>query len=107
MKNIFIALIIGLLFFASCSEPVPVEEDCQEDYRKKWVGVYLCQKETDRVNDSAKTVFLDVMMLKEDSLLYIREETDYPMEPGYFLDVKVKAEPYGDLWYISGISGFI
>ena len=95
----FILLTIGMLLFVACEK-----EDV--DYRLKWVGRYRCEKESDIGGGSTKTVFLNVTLADGDSLLYIKEEKEnIPPGAGYqYLDVKVKADTYGDMWYYSGIN---
>ena len=104
MKNLLSITIIQLtiLLFVSCEK----EEQQIEDYRLKWIGLYKCQKYCDISNDSAKTIFLNVKLADGDSLLNIKEETDsVPFGQKYkYIDVIVKADSYGDLWYCSGIS---
>lgn len=93
----FVLLTIGILLFVACEKE-------EVDYRMKWVGRYRCEKETDD-GDSTKTVFLNVTLADGDSLLYIKEEKEnVPSGSGYrYIDVKVKADTYGDMWYCSGI----
>lgn len=100
--NTFVLLITGLLLFVSCEK----EEREEADYRLKWVGRYRCEKESDITGYSTKTVFLNVTLAYEDSLLYIKEEKEnVTLGSEYqYIDVKVKADTYGDMWYCSGIN---
>ncbi len=110
MKNLLTLTFIQLtiFLFVSCEKEEYNNSQQEEDYRLKWVGSYKCQKDCDISNDSTKTVFLNVMLADGDSLLNIKENADsIPFGQEYkYIDVKVKADPYGDLWYCSGINTF-
>lgn len=95
----FVLLIIGLFLFESCEKE-------EVDYRLKWIGRYKCEKESAFATNSTKTVFLNVTLADGDSLLYIKEEKEnVPLGSEFqYIDVKVKADTYGDMWYCSGIN---
>ncbi|MBR4584181.1 MAG: hypothetical protein IKO34_10320 [Bacteroidales bacterium] len=95
----FVLLTISIFLFVACEKE-------EEDYRMKWIGRYKCEKESNFASNSTQTVFLNVTLADGDSLLYIKEEKEnVPLGSDYqYIDVKVKADTYGDMWYCSGIN---
>lgn len=94
--TILILLTISIIAFVSCEKE-------EVDYRTKWAGTYMCQKES---KDSIQNVLLNILMADGDSLLYVKEKKEnvpFGSEHKY-IDVKVKVDPYGDMWYVSGIN---
>ena len=102
--SIIVVLTIGLLLFVSCEKEEIVETD--SDYRTKWVGTYKCQKITSfsENSSSSQTIYLEVTLADEDSLLNINEERENEqLGTAYnYMDYKVMVDYYGDMWYYSG-----
>ena len=72
----------------------------QEDYRLKWVGDYICQKESNC--QDTRTALLHITLADGDSLLNIKEEKENAWYD--YMNLKVTVNPYGDMWYYSGIN---
>ena len=109
MKKLIVAIISLLITISvSCEKEVIEKPDNNTnsgrtsyvDYRLKWVGDYICQKESDY--QDTRTVLLHITLADGDSLLNINEEK---MNAGNnYMDLKAKVDSYGDMWCYSGIN---
>ncbi|MBR6066173.1 MAG: hypothetical protein IKP45_00050 [Bacteroidales bacterium] len=94
---VFLSVIVGGIF-VSCEKE---ETEAKVDYRLKWVGTYNCQKEgeLDYPEGRISTACLHITAVS-DSLLNIKEEVDsVPLgDENRYLNLKVRANPYGEMW---------
>lgn len=104
MKKIFVRafvlLMISLFLFISCEK----EEEPEKDYRLRWAGTYECEKTSNLSDFDARTVYLDVAITDEDSLVNIYEQKDSIEYGSAFMYINYKAtvNAYGDTKYYSG-----
>ena len=109
-KCLFVIITILTIVLVSCEREVidnprmngntHSNRNIQEDYRLKWVGDYICQKESNC--QDTRTVLLHITLADGDSLLNIKEEKE---NAGYdYMNLRVKVTPYGDMWHYSGIN---
>jgi len=110
MKKLIVAIISLLTMISISCEKEVIEEPNNPnsvsdrtsfvDYRLKWVGDYICQKESNY--QDTRTALLHITLADGDSLLNIKEEKENAWYD--YMNLKVTVNPYGDMWYYSGIN---